>query len=194
MVPIASVWASAQFVRETASRLVESAPVDTRPVLAVIVHFPPEMAQLGPVATTVPTSGWRYVSQMGGSKVLRHKLHSTASSFPWVTSGHAVARHRSLHASVCVWVSATFPQVYADSFSADISQAAGASSAGAHTGSSSDAEGSAANDWMSDSDSDSDSDGSHYGAEEHKVCVVHGGTVDGLVVLCALARTSACVA
>jgi len=53
---------TAQFVKETASRLVDSAPVDTRPVLAVIVHFPPEMAQLGPVATTVPTSGWRYVS------------------------------------------------------------------------------------------------------------------------------------
>lgn len=51
-----------EFVKETASRLMDGVFVDRRPILCFLLHFPPEVAQLGAVASTVPSSDWHYVS------------------------------------------------------------------------------------------------------------------------------------
>ncbi len=50
-----------EFVKETASRLMDGVFTDRRPILCFLLHFPPEVAQLGAVATTVPSSDWHYV-------------------------------------------------------------------------------------------------------------------------------------
>jgi hypothetical protein len=50
-----------EFIKETASRLVDVVDVERRPVLCLLVHFPPEVAHLDAVTTTVPSSDWHYV-------------------------------------------------------------------------------------------------------------------------------------
>ncbi len=48
------------FALEMSRHIVEAVPYESRPVVVFVVHFPPELAQLGALTTSVPTGNWRF--------------------------------------------------------------------------------------------------------------------------------------